>query len=78
MAALDQCHHIVVRALEKDGWQVRPHGKRLETKDRRAVTLDIRARKGRRQIYVEIKCFPDPRDPERQYHAIGQYLICAT
>ncbi|MHB8630215.1 MAG: element excision factor XisH family protein [Aggregatilineales bacterium] len=77
MAALDRCQDVFVRALRKDGWRVRPHGKRLVS-GRRIVTIDVLARKARRWIYIEIKCFPDPGDVDEHYHAIGQYLICAT
>lgn len=80
MPALDYCHPHVVRALEKDGWQVSDRPVKVDTANR-TVYIDLEATRrinGNRQHIVlgEIKCFPDRNNTTREiYIALGQYLI---
>ncbi len=78
--AFDVCHEQIVRALEKDGWQVDERPRRLNLKDR-VVYIDIQAMRqvnGSRQqiLLAEVKCFPDRDSTTRElYIAFGQYII---
>ena len=74
MPALDHCHDIVVRALEKDGWDVdsKPFSLRL-VNQKTSLYVDIRASRGQETIIlVEVKCFTNDLLAEI-YTAIGQY-----
>jgi XisH protein len=67
MPKLDQCHDQIVRALEKEGWRVRPMQEQLYTPDR-AAFIDIVASRGangssQEILLVEIKCFPNRNQP---------------
>lgn len=80
MPALDFCHPQVVRALQKDGWDVRSKSLRVETHER-LVVIDIRASRqvngGQQQVMVaEVKCFQNPDDSTRElYTGLGQYMV---
>jgi hypothetical protein len=81
MPALDQCHEQVVRALEKEGWDVHERPFVLPVTRRRRLYIDIHAEQSTRSqaqsiIVVEVKCFPEA-DSELNdlYTAIGQYVI---
>ena len=80
MPALDQCHEQVVRALQKDGWQVNDTPLRLSTAQR-TVYIDIEASRNlngnfQQIVLAEIKCFRDRDSTTRElYTAIGQYII---
>jgi XisH protein len=83
MPMLDQCHEQVVRALQKDGWTVRPTPFYTGF-DRRKVFIDIQAlqqKNGSAQgiVVVEVKCFLDPHNITTDFYtAIGQYLVYRT
>jgi len=78
--AFDVCHEQIVRALEKDGWQIDDRPRRLNLEDR-VVYVDIQAMRqvnGSRQqiLLAEVKCFPDRDSTTRElYIAFGQYII---
>lgn len=80
MPALDQCHDQVIRAFQKDGWQVERAPFRVSTPSR-TVFVDVRfthRSNGITQqiVLIEIKCFPDDSSITQElYGAIGQYLI---
>jgi hypothetical protein len=80
MSRYDNCHHQVVRALEKDGWQVEDVPLRLELPER-TVYIDIEASRktnGSRQqvMLAEVKCFPSSKATTTElYIAVGQYII---
>jgi hypothetical protein len=62
MPAFDQCHEQVVRALQKEGWNVEAEQVTLSLGKRR-IFVDLRAVRGvngnRQQIMlIEVKCFP--------------------
>jgi hypothetical protein len=83
MSALDACEPQVIRALEKDGWQIaqKPHTIPLEWRN---VYADFRARhinedSQRTIVVLEVKCFTDPKaDIPDFYSAIGQYHFYRT
>jgi hypothetical protein len=80
MPAIDVCEPEIIRALQKDGWQVlaKPHNIRL---DERYLYADFRAGRftaeGEQTIVVmEVKCFTDPKDDlDEIYKTIGQYSL---
>ena len=80
MPAIDSCQPQVIRALEKDGWNVETNSGRFR-KDNRAIVIDIRANYGsngqsRQILLVEVKCFADSSEYTRDlYVAIGQYVV---
>ena len=80
MPALDQDHHIVRHALEKDGWTI-THDPLTLTVGQDRVHLDlgaervIAAEKGIRKIAVEIKMFRGLSRVADLEEAIGQYVI---
>jgi hypothetical protein len=75
MPAIDRCHFQVVRALEKDGWEVDDRQYALTSFPGKRLFVDIQARKGERQLLlVEVKCFTGQWLDEL-YQAIGQYLV---
>ena len=72
MPALDQCHDQVVRALQKDGWQLEKAPFKLYVHPRTAY-VDVamsRGVNGNRQhiMLVEVKCFPDPNNHSRELY----------
>jgi len=80
MPAVDQCQEKIVRALQKEGWQVRAAPYRLLS-DYRYGYADVelsRGTNGNRELImlIEIKCFPGEGSTTSDlYEAIGQYLI---
>ncbi|GIK67505.1 MAG: hypothetical protein BroJett018_52990 [Chloroflexota bacterium] len=78
MSALDACKPQIIRALEKDGWQIveKPH--QIGFNDRMAYA-DFSARHVNEDdeqfiIVMEVKCFTNPKaDLTELYTAIGQY-----
>lgn len=80
MSAIDSCEPQIIRALEKQGWQVdqKPFVIRTEI---RYVLADFSIQKrvnGRFEqiVVVEVKCFTNPQtDLAEFYAAIGQYLF---
>ncbi|MBC8171108.1 MAG: hypothetical protein H7X77_05535 [Anaerolineae bacterium] len=78
MTALDVCEPQVIRALEKDGWQIlrKPLPIRVPG---RTVFADFSIRRifdGQEEqiVVVEVKCFTNPdHDLQEFYAAIGQY-----
>ncbi len=80
MPAFDQCHPNVVRALQKEDWQLVTSPYRLQLAYRLAYAdLEMaRGTDGNRElmIIVEVKCFPDRENTTRDlYISIGQYLV---
>lgn len=83
MTALDSCEPQMIRALEKEGWEVflKPHT--IDT-PLRAVFADFSLRRWKDGtletiIVVEVKCFADERqDLNELYRAIGQYQFYRT
>ena len=81
MPALDQCHHQIVRALEKAGWNVDDNPFVIPIIGVRRLFVDIQAEKTQRNgfqtiIVVEAKCFSDSRTELNDlYTAIGQYIV---
>lgn len=80
MPAYDQCHDQVVRAFQKDGWEVVAQHVTLVAGKRKAH-VDLRVQRGsngssEEMFLVEIKCFPERAAwSDEIYGAIGQYLI---
>lgn len=80
MPAFDQCHEQVVRALQKEGWNVEAEQVTLSLGKRR-IFVDLRAVRGvngnrQQMMLIEVKCFPSSTTVnEELYHAIGQYLV---
>lgn len=80
MPRLDDCHDVIVRALEKAGWMVAPKSPRFVLK-RRLMIVDIEAEKpsnGRSasHILVEVKClFEKDSGTTGIYLALGQYIM---
>jgi hypothetical protein len=80
MPAIDQCHDIVVRALQKDGWAVHPTPLRVDA-GKRTAHIDIEAWRqmngnSQKVILTEVKCFPAGRNIAKEiYIAIGQYAV---
>lgn len=80
MPVLDNCHHDVVSALEKDGWSIKSENE-FYRHGNRSIFIDIRAEKietgqVERVLLAEIKCFSDEQSRNSDWYvAIGQYLI---
>lgn len=80
MPAVDQCQEQIVRALQKEGWQVVKAPLRLQV-DLRVAYIDVemsRDANGSREsmLLVEIKCFSGPDASTTElYEALGQYLV---
>jgi hypothetical protein len=80
MPRLDDCHHHIVSALEKDHWNVGNRPEQFYAPDR-TVFIDIRATRGtngtsQQILLAEIKCFPDRNSTTRDlYVAFGQYIL---
>jgi XisH protein len=81
MPATDICEPSVIRALEKEGWQIIEQQVSLELDDGEYVFADLRIQRGTRPsiqqlLIVEIKCFYDiNRRMSDLYTAIGQYIV---
>jgi hypothetical protein len=80
MPRLDLYHHVVKRALEKDGWLITHDPLILHTGIKRlyvdlgAARL-ISAEKAQNKIAVEIKSFVGASDIEDLEKALGQYVL---
>jgi hypothetical protein len=80
MPQQDSCHEQVVRALEKEGWRIKPTQEQRYTPDR-TVFIDIVATRGvngstQQVLLVEVKCFTDRNSTTRElYIAFGQYIL---
>jgi hypothetical protein len=80
MPAYDQCHPQVVRALEREGWEVRESPYRLFLRNR-TLYIDLalsRITQDNAEIIavVEVKCFPESSaETTELYTSIGQYLV---
>jgi hypothetical protein len=81
MPAIDQCEPQVIRALQKQGWEVthQPFAVRIDRGRPAYVYADMRLRRIRDQvslIVVEVKCFAGTRTLlDEFYQAIGQYVV---
>lgn len=81
MPALDQCHPQVIRALEKDGWEIVASPFTLTVHRDALLFVDVRAQRlengeSKVVLLVEVKCFPEGSSDTRElYIALGQYLI---
>ena len=80
MPALDQYHHIVRNALEKDGWTITHDPLTLKVGvDRVHIDLGaervLAAEKGVRKIAVEIKTFGGASQIAALEAALGQYVL---
>jgi hypothetical protein len=81
MPALDRCHPIIVRSLEKDGWTVAPESFGLSVARGHTLQIDIQATRTEngssyKLVIVEVKCFPDQAaETTDLYIALGQYLV---
>jgi hypothetical protein len=79
MPALDRCHPVVERALQKEGWRVASPG-RFSTEER-DIYIDIlasRQQNGTVQqlLLVEVKCFLEGLNVTQElYTAFGQYIV---
>ncbi len=80
MPVIDTCQPQVIRALEKDGWQIQGMNIHLRYK-RRYVFVDIQAVHvvnglSRQILLAEVKCFANPSEATQDiYMAIGQYAM---
>lgn len=80
MPALDSCEPPVIRAFQKDGWQIAKKPQSILLMER---TLFADLRLERRSngsienvIIVEVKCFSNPEnDVAEFYTAVGQYQL---
>ena len=78
MPAFDSCHPQILRALQKDGWQISADQFLIRIDRRHRVYIDIEAHHSRNQsiMVVEVKCFQDVETETTDlYTAIGQYLV---
>lgn len=79
MPAIDECQPKMIRALEKEGWQVTHQPFAIRISKNEGVYADLRLQHRQHQqaiIVVEVKCFPETRSLlDEFYHAIGQYLL---
>lgn len=80
MPALDSCEPPIIRAFQKDGWQIvkKPQIIKLETRTVYADMTLQRTMNGTTEniIVVEVKCFTNPaEDLAEFYSAVGQYLF---
>jgi hypothetical protein len=79
MSALDACEPQVIRALEKDGWQIVKKPYRIIS-PAHTVLADVMFQgiidnEVRQVVILEVKCFTDPQnDLNEIYTAVGQYL----
>ena len=80
MPAYDQCHPQVVRALAREGWEVR-HSPLFLDSGERTLFVDLElVRKTQDQderiMVVEVKCFPaSSAETTELYISLGQYLV---
>jgi hypothetical protein len=81
MPAKDICEAQVVRALNKEGWEVLESQISIQFEQYPYFYIDLRIGRGRllppEQIFViEVKCFTNPNhEIDEFYHAIGQYCV---
>jgi hypothetical protein len=83
VSAIDSCEPQVIRAFEKDGWEIleKPRVIRGDTTN---VLADMSLRRVLGElvqeiIILEVKCFSDPKaDLQEVYTAIGQYQVYRT
>jgi hypothetical protein len=78
MPAFDSCHPQIVRALEKEGWDISLDQFLIRIDRNHRVYIDIEAHHAESEtiMMVEIKCFQDIESETTDlYTAIGQYLI---
>jgi hypothetical protein len=79
MPALDNCQTSVIRALEKEGWQIEQAPLKLRTPER-TYFIDLEAswqQNGTKKslLLAEVKCFGDSQGITQDiYIAVGQYL----
>ncbi len=80
MPAIDQCQEKIVRALQKEGWQVVRAPLRVQV-DLRVACIDVemsRGVNGSRELLLlaEIKCLSgEDANTAELYEALGQYLV---
>lgn len=80
MPAIDSCQPNVIKAFEKEGWQVIEQPLMLRLM-KRNIYIDIKFRRLKGGIVeeiviAEVKCFSNPKfDLEEFYSAIGQYQL---
>jgi hypothetical protein len=77
MPILDSCHWQVVRALEKDGWQVNPKPSQFtEENSGMTVIIDLYAERSEdERLFVEVKCYPEKNRTQELYVSFGQYML---
>lgn len=77
MSALDSCHWQVVRALEKEGWNVNSQpGRLISENSGMIVKIDLRAERNENErIFVEVKCYPETNKTQELYISFGQYIL---
>jgi XisH protein len=73
MPSYDQCHEQVMRALQKDGWQIDEQQVPIKL-DQRKVFVDMRVGRvmnGSRQqmLLLEVKCFPDAQNTTQEIYS---------
>lgn len=83
MPALDSCEPPIIRAFQKDGWQIvrKPQYIPMRMRTLYADVSLSRNNNGTTEeiIVVEVKCFGNPdRDIEEFYSAVGQYVLYRT
>jgi hypothetical protein len=80
MPSFDQCHSQVMRALQKDHWNITEQQVPMKL-GRRRVFVDLLASRGtngsRQELaLIEVKCFSDAQNTSQEiYTAIGQYIL---
>lgn len=76
MPAIDTCEPAIIRALEKDGWQLIKRSVAIRL-GHRYVIADFSMQKAAQQLLIiEAKCFPDQQaELHDLYTAIGQYIL---
>jgi Holliday junction resolvase-like predicted endonuclease len=75
MPAIDKCEENIIKALEKEGWDVLDKPYQIKFAKKRYVYADLGLinRDNEKIIIVEVKCFPSaPLDSF--YGAVGQYI----
>jgi XisH protein len=82
MPAIDSCEPSVIRALEKEGWQIVNRPCTIALKDGRRLFADLKAKRQiddeQQIIIIEVKCFPESSSQiEEFYRAFGQYMTYA-
>jgi hypothetical protein len=78
MSALDSCEPQIIRALEKEGWQIQQKPFVLRS-NIRTVLADFSVKRSmngstEQIVVLEVKCFTNPQsDLSEFYTAVGQY-----